>query len=677
MEAYTDFGMLAAAGDALVIILTPERLGFLCIGVLAGLVIGILPGIGGLTGFALLMPFTFTMEPYSAFAMLLGMASVTATSDTIPAILFGIPGTAASQAVVIEGRPMTERGEAGRALSAAYSASLLGGLFGALILAVSIPILRPFVLAIGSPELLALAVLGISMVASLSGSSPAKGIIVAGFGVALAMVGTDPRTGTFRWTLDTLYLWDGLPLLPVILGMFALPEVCDLAIKRTVLARKIELKPGEGMLQGIRDTLDNIWLVIRCSSLGAVIGAIPGVASSVCDWIAYGHALRSSKEAEVTFGKGDVRGVIAPESANYATQGGQMVPTLAFGIPGGPSMALFMGAIMIHGIVPGPDMLSRNLDVTYAMVWSVAIANILGAGICFLFAGYLARLTLLRYTLLLPAIICIVYIGAYQATRDWGDIYVLLIFGVIGWTMKRLGWPRPPLVLGFVLGVMIERYLTISVTRFGIEWLARPGVVVLFVISAVMLIKPLWGNWKKFRAGGGNRLAFVFTPELLFYLPITAIAAYMLFEASEWTYRARLGPTIVLTTVLIAIAISFVGQIVRPRIPDADDGAHFDVKSDMGGLANMVVLQRAAIFAGWMIGFCISMALIGMMPTAALFVVLYMRVEGRERWLTSLLYALAIAVFIYVIFVKTLNVPWPRSMLGNWFPALREFIPTI
>ncbi|CAE7927823.1 unnamed protein product, partial [Symbiodinium necroappetens] len=325
--------------------------------------------------------------------------------------------------------------------------------------------------------------------------------------------------------------------------------------------------------------------------------------------------------------------------------GGQMVPTLAFGIPGGPSMALFMGAIMIHGIVPGPDMLSRNLDVTYAMVWSVAIANILGAGICFLFAGYLA-------------------------TRDWGDIYVLLIFGVIGGTMKRLGWPRPPLVLGFVLGVMIERYLTISVTRFGIEWLARPGVVVLFVISAVMLIKPLWGNWKKFRAGGGNRLAFVFTPELLFYLPITAIAAYMLFEASEWTYRARLGPTIVLTTVLIAIAISFVGQIVRPRIPDADDGAHFDVKSDMGGLANMVVLQRAAIFAGWMIGFCISMALIGMMPTAALFVVLYMRVEGRERWLTSLLYALAIAVFIYVIFVKTLNVPWPRSMLGNWFPDL-------
>lgn len=432
------------------------------------------------------------------------------------------------------------------------------------------------------------------------------------------------------------------------------------------------------MLQGVKDTLSNLWLIFRCSTLGAIVGAIPGISSSVSDWIAYGHALRTTKNGEKTFGKGDVRGVIAPESANNATQGGQMVPTLAFGIPGGPSMALFMGAIMVHGIVPGPEMLSRNLDVTYSMVWSVAIANILGAGICFLFAGWLARVTLVRYSLLLPAIICIIFIGAYQSSRDWGDIHALLIFGVIGWIMKRMGWPRPPLILGFVLGVMIERYLTISVTRFGIDWLARPGVVVLLAISALMLTKPLWANARKFttatRSGG---LKFVFTPELFVYLPIAALALWMLSEASGWTYRAKLGPTIVLTTILIAIGISFVGQMVRPRDPNVEDDAHFDVRSDMGDLTINTVFRRAMMFAGWILGFAVCMSIIGMLPTALLFIVLFMRLEGKESWKTTLIYTACTGLFIWVVFVEILNVPWPRTMVGGMFPGLRGLIPTL
>src|SRR5829696_9862603 len=228
--------MAAAAGKAFLQLIEPHRLMFLALGCIMGLVLGIIPGIGGLTGTAMLLPFTFAMDPYSAFALLLGLGAATSTGDPIPAILFGVPGGAASAATVLDGYPMAKRGEAGRALSAAYMSSLMGGVFGALLLAISIPILRPVMLYLGSPELLAFSVLGISMVAVLSGSAPLRGITAGCLGVLIAMIGSDPQTGTLRWTFDTLYLWDGLPLPPLLLGVFALPELCDLLIARVAIA---------------------------------------------------------------------------------------------------------------------------------------------------------------------------------------------------------------------------------------------------------------------------------------------------------------------------------------------------------------------------------------------------------------------------------------------------------
>src|SRR5256714_5727399 len=232
--------MATAAGKAFVILMDPVRLMYLAAGCVMGLVLGIVPGIGGLAGTAMLLPFTFNMDPYTAFALLLGLGSTTATGDPIPAILFGVPGGAASAATVLDGFPMAKRGEAGRALSAAYMSSLMGGLFGALLMAVSIPVLRPVMLFIGSPELLAFSVLGISMVAVLSGNAPLRGITAGCLGVMIAMIGTDPQTGTLRWTFDSLYLWDGLPLTPLLLGVFALPELCDLLIARIAIAAGFE-----------------------------------------------------------------------------------------------------------------------------------------------------------------------------------------------------------------------------------------------------------------------------------------------------------------------------------------------------------------------------------------------------------------------------------------------------
>ena len=484
--------MAASAGKAFLLLMEPHRLMFLALGCIMGLVLGIIPGIGGLTGTAMLLPFTFNMDPYAAFALLLGLGATTATGDPIPAILFGVPGGAASAATVLDGHPMAKKGEAGRALSAAYMSSLMGGVFGAALLAISIPILRPVMLYLGSPELLAFSILGISMVAILSGNAPLRGVTAGCLGVMIAMIGTDPQTGTLRWTFDSLYLWDGLPLTPLLLGVFALPELCDLLIARVAISSKSATDNiYKGQWQGVKDCFEHWWLILRCSWIGGGIGSIPGISASVVDWLAYGHALKTEKGANLTFGKGDVRGVIASESSNNAKEGGALVPTVAFGVPGSATMAILLGAFLIHGLVPGPDMLTKNLSITYSMVWSVALANILGAGLCYAFSPQFARLATLRYTLILPAVLGIVYIGAFEATRSWGDLITLLFFGLVGWIMKQFKWPRPPLILGVVLGDTIERYMFISVERYGITWIARPIVAILFTMAIIGLVRPL------------------------------------------------------------------------------------------------------------------------------------------------------------------------------------------
>src|SRR3954465_14047083 len=327
--------MATSAGKAFVTLMEPHRLMFLGLGCIMGLVLGIIPGIGGLTGKAMLLPFTCNMVPSPPFALLLGLGATTATGDPIPAILFGVPGGAASAATVLDGYPMAKRGEAGRALSAAYMSSLMGGIFGALLMAISIPILRPVMLFIGSPELLAFSVLGLSMVAVLSGSAPLRGLVAGCAGIMIAMIGTDPQSGTLRWTFNSLYLWDGLPLTPLLLGVFALPELCDLLISRTAIATDTSVgNIYKGQIQGMKDCFKHWWLIVRCSWIGGGIGSIPGISASVVDWLAYGPPPKTQKGARHNFGKGDVRGVIASESANNAKEGGALLPTVAFGVPG-------------------------------------------------------------------------------------------------------------------------------------------------------------------------------------------------------------------------------------------------------------------------------------------------------------------------------------------------------
>ncbi len=688
--------MASSAGQAFVLLMEPHRLGYLGLGCIMGLVLGIVPGIGGLAGTAMLLPFTYGMDPYSAFALLLGLGATTATGDPIPAVLFGVPGGAASAATVLDGYPMAKRGEAGRALSAAYMSSLLGGVFGAILLAFTIPILRPIMLYLGSPELLAFAVLGISMVAILSGNSPLRGMTAGCAGIMLAMIGSDPQTGTLRWTFNSLYLWDGLPLTPMLLGVFALPELCDLLISRLAIAKTGEkVDVYKGQWQGVVDCWDNMWLIVRCSWIGGGIGSIPGIGGSVIDWLAYGHALKTEKGASLTFGKGDVRGVIASESSNNAKEGGSLVPTIAFGVPGSAGMAILLGAFLMHGLVPGPDMLSKNLTITYSMVWSVALANILGAGMCYAFSPQFARLATLRYTLILPAVLSIVYIGGFEASRDWGDLYSLLFFGLVGWLMKQFKWPRPPLILGVVLGDTIERYLFISIERYGVSWFARPVVAILFLMAFFGVVRPLLQDIR-IHGGVKNMLSGFQAPKFrlsqLFTIFVIAVVVCALIAATGWGFKAQIVPVIVGVVAFLTASLSLFNDMCRKPEEDKSESIadkeqhqveqkiHMDMTSDTGHLELETIIRRAILFFSYLICFMGSMATIGLIPTALCFVIIFMRIEGPERWKLVLVYATCVVIGIYVAFDQFMAVPWPQTLVGTYlapsFPFLK-MIPSL
>jgi putative tricarboxylic transport membrane protein len=475
-------------------ILKPETLAVMLLGMAIGYAVGILPGLGGAVTLALMLPFTFTMTPINAFAFLLGMLSVTATTGDITSVLFGVPGEATTAATVVDGHPMAKRGEAGRALGAALMSSMVGAIVGAFALALVIPVIRPVVLSFGSPEFFMLTLLGIAFVAALSGGQVLKGLIAGGLGFLLSMIGLDQQTGIQRATFGQLELWDGIGLVAVTIGLFGIPEVVDLAVRGTSIAGERAERLG-GVMMGVVDTFRYWWLTLRSSVLGAVIGVVPGLGGAVAQWVAYAHAVQTSSRTDAAgrrFSEGRIEGVLGPGAANNSKEGGNLILTVAFGVPGSVSMAILLGAFLIKGIVPGPDMLDKNVVLTFSMVWTIVIANIITVALSLLFINHLVKITYLRGALVIPFILFLVYFGAYAEKNANFDVGLVLLFGAIGWVMVQTNWPRPPLILGLVLGRLTERYLFLSVNRYDWEWLARPWVIGFFVAIMAVIIFSIW-----------------------------------------------------------------------------------------------------------------------------------------------------------------------------------------
>jgi putative tricarboxylic transport membrane protein len=489
--------------EGLLLVLQWKAFAFMLLGIVLGFWVGLLPGLGGTTTLALMLPFIYAMQPIEGFAFLLGMHAVVATTGDITSVLFGVPGEGTSAATILDGHAMAKKGEAGRALGAALASSLVGAIVGALALALAIPVVRPLVLTFGSPELFMLAIVGIAFIASLSADGTRgmlRGFLAGGLGLFLATIGQDPQAGVSRYTLGTLYLWQGLELVPVLVGIFAIPEIIDLMVRGSSIASALPAGAvGRGAWQGVKDTFRHFWLTIRCSLIGTFIGIMPGIGGSVAQWLAYGHATQSARNAEERkgFGEGDVRGVLGPGAANNSKEGGSLIPTVAFGVPGSTAMAILLGGFFLLGLVPGPDMLTRHLPVTFSMVWTIVLANVVTVLVCFVFLNRLARLTTVRGALLIPVIMVLVFIGSYTSNNHYGDIVVTLVFGAIGYLMVLGGWPRAPFVLGLVLGKIAENYLYISLARYDADWLTRPVVLVLMALAAVVIVYPVLQSRRK------------------------------------------------------------------------------------------------------------------------------------------------------------------------------------
>jgi TctA family transporter len=674
---------------------------YMMIGMAIGFVVGILPGLGGATTLALMLPFIYNMDPTTAFAFLLGSNAVTATTGDVTSVLFGVPGEGICAATIVDGHPMAKNGEAGRALGAALMSSLVGAVFGAFVLALAIPIVSPLVLSIGSAEFFMLAVLGVTFVASLSGSNIPKGLLAGGLGLVLAMVGLDPIESVPRFTLEgllsednSLFLWDGISLISVTIGLFAIPEIIDLAVQGSSIAREGTPTKLGGVLEGIKDTFRHWKLVLRCSGIGAYIGLIPGMGGGPAQWLAYAHAVQTSPNKE-RFGKGAVEGVLGPGAANNSKEGGSLIPTLAFGVPGSVSMAILLGAFIIQGIVPGPDLLNpaKHLTLTFSFVWIIVLTNILTVLICLLFLNQLAKVTFVKGTYLIPFLLFLVYLGGFATKNSFGDMLLIVIFGAIGWLMVKFDWQRPPLLLGLVLGGIAENNLFIADRIYGYTWLWHPGVLVIgFIIVAGTAFPYLQAWFKRWRAGekatiaeqiiAQTRIGVEALPvatrigQSLFALFILGIFAYVVYQAKygfgAWEPRAALFPWVIgLPSLLLAIYVFTKDALQSTREVKLEESALWSEPE----VEPVIARQRTAYISCWIVGFFLAIWILGFVPASAIATVLYLKFGASEKWPISLTLTAACWLFFFGVFDYALQLPFPSGALFDWLPVSVANLP--
>jgi TctA family transporter len=459
---------------------SPYAMYMLMLGTLIGIFFGAVPGLGGRLAIAVTIPFVFGQPVIAGAVFLLSMHAVTGTAGQISSILFGVPGTGDDAATIVDGYPMAKKGEAGVALGASLMASGIGGVAGAIVLAVLIPVIEPIVLKFSPAEFFFLALLGITFVAFVSGSAIFKGLVVGFYGMMLAFVGMDPQTGIARYSDEFLFLWDGMDLITAVLALFAVPEMIHLGVKGgsiSAVSKEMAQTGVRAQLKGCAIT----WLVLRCSGIGAFIGILPGLGGSAAAWICYGHAVQSSKNPE-TFGKGDVRGVIAPESATNSKEGGSLLPTLFFGVPGSSGMAILLGAWLILGIQPGPMMLTENLDLVWILIWALVISNIAAVVILLFITRWVALLVFLRGGILIPVVLIVTVLGTLLAKGQWENLIMLGMLSVIGYGLLKYDWPRPPFAIGIVLGKIAEESLHKAWALWRWDFFVRPLSIILIAL---------------------------------------------------------------------------------------------------------------------------------------------------------------------------------------------------
>jgi len=639
----------------------------LMVGILIGMFIGIVPGLGGLIGMAMLLPFAIGKPPEVAFAFLLGMYAVTTQTDTIPAVLLGVPGTVSAVATGLDGYPLAQKGEAGRAMSASYLASIVGTLVAAAVFMVFLPFLRGLMLLFASPEFFMLAMLGIVMIGSLTGTFILRGLIMAGMGLILAMVGLSPNTGEPRFVFNIVYLWDGIPLVPLVLGLFAVPESVDLMVRQTTIAEK-KVDTRKGKYAGFSDVIQHRWLVIKCGLIGTVCGAIPGLGGPVAEWFGYGHAVQTARDPS-TFGKGDIRGVMAPESATGGQKPGSIIPTVTFGIPGNPAMALLLGFFLIIGLQPGPDMLTTKLDLTFLMTWTIVLGNVIAAILALLLQPCLVKLCYIRPNILVPLMLGFMVVGASITTKEFGDVIAFGVFGVLGYILKHTGWSRVPLIMGLVLGKLAEPYLFITVDRYGAAFLWERPIVLIILALMVLSVVALYRKGERSPSGVAEKSIETKSVRVIrawrdvnwwIGLFFAAIAFFVVYTSGELSLRGRIFPWVVgIPIILIGLFHTFQGLFLRSTGRRAALGS--DTLTDsLGG-------RMGDVFRAfhWVALLLFGVILIGHKVAVPFFVIIYVLARGEKFWLGTTM-AAGTGAFIHFILDKTMNITFPEPYLFRW-----------
>jgi TctA family transporter len=637
-------------------------IGWLILGVLIGLLMNLLPGVSHATFWSIALPFLLTMEKMSAFALFSGFLAVGATSDVIPAILIGLP-THSAQATVIDGHALAKRGEGARALGASFTSSIIGGVFGALLLSITVTMIRPFILSIGYPEFLMLSLWGLSMIALLSKGAVLEGLIMGCIGMLLRSVGQDPLVGFPRWTFGTTYLISGIELALFGLAVFGVPELVSMVAS----GRRITDAPPlqglfKGQLEGAGDALSNLRTVLRGGLIGSLVGILPGMGGSVAGWLAYGVESQTAKNNQ-NFGHGDIRGVIAPDSAANAVDGGHLVPLLAFALPGSVSMAFALLVLWGQGVQPGARLLTEQLDLVYFFVWGVVLANLIGGLLCFGAASQLAKICYVDPSYLFALLIPVMFLSTYVAGSQVGDIFVLLVLAAIFFVLKELKWPRPPLLLGFVLGQNVESGLNISTNLYGLSWLARPMVV---VIICAIVFGLVWSGLRSRRDAKGKPLGApmqwtwqavrqrILSGNFISAVILLGLVTAGLIDAAQWPVDVMRFPAAVGIAAVVLLAIKLIRDVTRA---DTADAMPVPVQD------RITTMQRSLVSFTWLTGIVAGVFTIGLAAALPVFTLTYLRFAGRIAWWPALLATAALGALMWAFFDQIAGIIWYPGLL--------------
>ena len=486
----------------------PHALAMLLTGVIIGTTFGALPGLGSIVALSVVLPFTFGMDPLAAMYLYAGIMSSVTFGGSVPAILLNTPGTPPNAATCFDGYLIAKRGEGARAISVSATSCLVGSIGGTLVTIALLPLIKPIVFAFGPPEFFGLVVFGLVMIAFASRANMVKGLVGGGVGLMLSLVGYSEIYDTYRYTLGSDYLWDGIPLVPFVVGLFAVSELITYAARggTTVShdASETKINWRGQIITGIRDVLSRPVQWMRSAAIGAGIGIIPGLGGSVAAFLSYFVGMQRADDPE-SYGKGNVEGILCAETANNAKEGGALLPTVAFGLPGSPDMAILLGAFVLHGLEPGPDLLRNHMDLIYALLFGIVISQVITSGLGLAAAPWLARLSLLPNRWIAPFVLVLVFVGTFMVRTNILDVAMAIAAGIFGYLMRRYGFPLITIAIGYILGPLAEKSwiqsMQISDDSLMI-FVTEPISLVLLLGALATLMVPVVLALRKSRARG-------------------------------------------------------------------------------------------------------------------------------------------------------------------------------